>query len=171
MIRTLSAAALAALLALPALAADVTVEDAYARSSNPKVAGVFLVLKNHGDAPAKLVGVKSDAAAKVELHTHVIEDGVARMRPVEAMEAPAHGEHRLQRGGDHVMMMGLAAPLKDGDGFPLTLVFDDGDEVTVTVTVDNQRQDTGGMQGMGHGTMNHGDMKPGMSMPGAAPKN
>ena len=150
MFRTLSAAALAALFALPAVAAEVTVRDAYARSSNPKVGGAFMVLVNHGDAPAKLVEARSDAAAKVELHTHIMEDGVAKMRPVEAMEIPAQGEHALQRGGDHVMMMGLTAPLAQGDTVALTLVFDDGEEIAVEIPVDNARQDMGGAAHGGH---------------------
>ncbi|SFI07792.1 copper chaperone PCu(A)C [Albimonas pacifica] len=155
MIRTLSAAALAALVALPALtapalAAEIEVRDAYARSSNPKVGGAFMVLVNHGDAPARLVAVRSDAARAVELHTHVMEDGIARMRPVEAIEVPAHGEHRLQRGGDHVMMMGLTAPLAQGDVVAATLVFDDGEELAVEIPVDNDRQDMGGMDHGGH---------------------
>ncbi|WP_339947151.1 copper chaperone PCu(A)C [uncultured Albimonas sp.] len=156
MIRTLSAAALAALVALPALAADVSVRDAYARSSNPKVAGAFMVLTNEGDSPARLVGVRSDVAAKVELHTHIMEDGVAKMRPVDSMEVPAHGEHELKRGGDHVMMMGLHAPLAQGDAIAVTLVFDDGEEIAVEIPVDNERQD---MSGMDHGKSGHGDMK------------
>ena len=161
MFRPLPAAALAALVALPvltsaALAADVEVRDAYARSSNPKVGGAFMVLVNHGDAPAKLVEVRSDVAAAVELHTHVMEDGIAKMRPVEAIEVPAHGEHRLQRGGDHVMMMGLTAPLAPGDTVAATLVFDDGDTLDVEIPVDNDRQDMGGMN---HGQTHSGGMK------------
>ncbi|MCW8860848.1 MAG: copper chaperone PCu(A)C, partial [Rhodospirillales bacterium] len=41
----------------------------------------------------------------------------------------------LQPGGDHVMFMGLNAPLKEGDTFPLTLVFKNAGEVTINVTV------------------------------------
>ena len=135
----------------------MTVRDAYARSSNPKVGGAFMVLVNHGDAPVKLVEVRSDVAIAVELHTHVMEDGIAKMRPVEAIEVPAHGEHRLQRGGDHVMMMGVHEPLKQGDVIAVTLVFDDGDTLDVEIPVDNERQD---MPGMDHGKMNHGTMTP-----------
>ena len=151
-------AALAAALVLPALAApllaaDVAVEDAYARSSNPRVGGIFMMLKNSGQGPARLVEARSDVAAKVELHTHLMEDGIAKMRPVEAIEIPAQGMHALARGGDHVMLMGLKAPLAQGDSFPLTLVFDDGDSVELTVTVDNERQDAAAAGGHGHGGM------------------
>lgn len=144
--RILIAAAAAALAALPALAAEVTVSDAYARSSNPKVAGAFMTLTNAGDAPARVVAARSDIARKTELHTHIMQDGIARMREVDAFEIPAGGEHRLARGGDHVMFMGLSEPLEQGESFPLTLVFDDGTELTVQIPVDNARHDDGGMQ-------------------------
>ena len=41
----------------------------------------------------------------------------------------------LKPGGDHVMLMGLKAPLKQGDAFPLTLVFEHAGDVTVTVEI------------------------------------
>ena len=155
MFRTLSAAALAALFALPAVAAEVTVRDAYARSSNPRVGGAFFVMRNPSARPVKLVEARSDVARKTELHTHLMQDGVARMRQVDAIEIPAQGMAALQRGGDHVMLMGLTAPLEQGESFPLTLVFDDGTEVVVDVPVDNERQD----RPAGHGGMGHGQMK------------
>ncbi len=148
-IRTLAAAA-ALLVAAQAHAADVAVSDAYARASNPKVGGAFMTLTNHADAPARLVAVRSDAAAKAELHTHVIEDGIAKMRPVEAIEIPAGGMHMLQRGGDHVMLMGLTAPLAQGDEVSLTLVFEDGTELPLEVQVDNERHDAPMEHDQGH---------------------
>ena len=163
MFRTLTApAALAAfvLSALPGFAADIMVEDAYARSSNPKVGGVFFVMRNPSAEPVKLVDARSNVARKTELHTHLMQDGIARMRQVESIEIPAQGMAPLQRGGDHVMLMGLTAPLAQGASFPLTLVFDDGTEQVVEVTVDNERQDAPMDHGkMGHGDMKHDDMK------------
>ena len=48
----------------------------------------------------------------------------------------------LARGGDHVMLMGLTGPLKDGDSFPLTLTFEHAGNVTVDVVVDSARDAT-----------------------------
>ena len=36
-----------------------------------------------------------------------------KMRPIEAVEVPAHGSATLQPGGHHVMFMGLKATLTD----------------------------------------------------------
>ena len=128
----------------------MTVSDAYARASNPKVGGVFMTLSNAASAPARLVAVRTDAAASAELHTHIMEDGIAKMRPVDAIEVPAGGMHMLQRGGDHVMLMGLTAPLAQGDAVSLTLVFDDGTELPLEVQVDNERHDAPMEHGQGH---------------------
>jgi len=152
MTRSLVLAASAALLALPAFAADLMVKDVYARSSNPKVGAVFLHIMNHTDADDRLVSASSPAARRVELHTHVIEDGIARMREVDGIEVPAGGMAMLKRGGDHVMLMGLTEPLEQGATVPLTLLFESGAEIVVDATVDNERKDAHGGHGHGHGT-------------------
>lgn len=121
--------------------AGITVEDAYARGSNPKAGAAFMVLTNSTDNACTLAGVASDVAEKVELHTHAEVDGVMKMGKIEGgIEIPAMASHKLQRGADHVMLMGLKAPLKDGDKFALTLDFGDCGTQSVEVPVDNQRE-------------------------------
>lgn len=63
------------------------------------------------------------------------------LRDEDGFVIPAGGSHALQRGGDHVMLMGLTAPLADGDVVPLTLDFGACGTVSVDVPVDNARQD------------------------------
>ena len=155
MLRTLSAALAAALIAAPALAGDIKVEDAYARSSNQKVGGAFMVISNGSDGADALVEARADISRKVELHTHIMEDGVARMREVPRIEIPAKGKTLLQRGGYHVMFMGLTQEMKQGESFPLTLVFESGEEVVVDVTIDHERKGRGKGMKHGHG-MKHG---------------
>ena len=93
---------------------------------------------------------ESPVAQLVELHTHIDDNGVMRMRPVEGgLEIPAGGEHMLMRGGDHVMLMGLTQTLEDGAIIPLTLIFENAGPIALDVTVDNSRGQ--GQHGMGHG--------------------
>ncbi|MGA0539934.1 copper chaperone PCu(A)C [Neotabrizicola sp. VNH66] len=161
--RNLLAAATAALtLTTAALAHDghshgaeaIHVTDPYARSSNAVSGAVFMVLHNMTDTDDRLIAVRSDVAERVELHTNAMNDaGVMTMTEVkEGFPVPAGGEHALARGGDHVMMMGLKAPLVEGATFPLTLVFEKAGEITVEVPVDNARKPdaaaTDGMEGM-----------------------
>ena len=132
----LRAAALIALLAATAAhAGEITVTDPYARSANPRSGAAFMQIENAGPAD-RLLAARGDVDKRIELHTHVMEDGVAKMREVEGgIEIPADGAVLLQRGGLHVMMMGVQTPLKDGDVFPLTLVFEHAGEVEIDVTV------------------------------------
>jgi len=135
---------------------SVEIEDAYARVSSPsaKTGAAFLHITNHTDVDDRLIGVKSDVAARVELHTHEAgENGVMRMIHVEeGFDLPAGSEHVLKRGGDHVMLMGLNRSLAHGDVVPVTLVFEKAGEMTVDIKVDLERK---AQHGAGH-THGHG---------------
>lgn len=161
MFRTFTAASVAALFALPALACDgFEAHDAYARTSTAmsQSGAAFMVLHNHGDTDCHITGVRSDISARTELHTH-IEDAQGVMRMVEVEEGfliPADGEHILQRGGDHVMFMGLNRTLAQGDVVEVTFVFADGTESSVAVTVDLERQPQAQAHGHSH-SHSHGN--------------
>ena len=144
MMKTAFLAAAAILLPLGALAHDgMAVEDAYARASNPKAGAAFMRLDNHREVDCTLSGVSSDAAEKVELHTHTEIDGIMKMGPIEGgIPVPAGASHALERGGDHVMMMGLRTPLQDGDIIAITLDFGDCGVIDAEVPVDNKRAPT-----------------------------
>ncbi|MFV0386593.1 copper chaperone PCu(A)C [Paracoccus sp. (in: a-proteobacteria)] len=145
-------AAITALFPVAALAqGTVAVHDAYARSSNPQAGAAFMMIDNTGDTACQLVAASAEGVAMVELHTHKEVDGVMQMLKVEeGFEIPAGGSHALERGGDHVMLMGLTAPLQDGDVVDLTLDFGDCGTQQLQVPVDNQRKpDAAGMHDHG----------------------
>ncbi|MEL7164729.1 MAG: copper chaperone PCu(A)C [Pseudomonadota bacterium] len=146
----------AALIAGPALA-DMMIMDPYARSASPvaKSGAAFMVLHNMSDTDDRLIAASTNAAARVELHTHIEnDDGVMQMREVEGGFAIAAGEkHMLARGGDHVMLMGLTGPLEQGAEIEVTLTFEQAGDVTVTIPVDNERKAAHG--GHGHGGHSH----------------
>ena len=142
--RILLPAACAATFALPALACDgLQIEDPYARASTAmsQSGAAFLRFVNHGDAECHLISAQSDAAQRVELHTH-IEDGAGVMRMVEVTEGfviPAHGEYALERGGDHLMFLGLNQVFNHGDEISVTLSFVEGDDMEIVIPVDLER--------------------------------
>lgn len=144
MIRQFSLVAAATLLTSPALACDgLTMQDPYARASTPMSTSgaAFMVLVNTGDTDCHVTGVHSDAAQRTELHTHLQgENGVMRMVHVEeGFIVPAVGELALERGGKHVMFMGLTAPFDQGNILTVTLEFEGGGEHSFDVPVDLQR--------------------------------
>lgn len=151
-----SAAIAATLLAAPVLAADIVIEDAYARASNPMSGAAFMMIHNMGDTDDRLIAATSDVAARVELHTHKdLGDGVMKMIEVEeGFAIPAGGMHALARGADHVMFLGLNAAFEQGDTISVTLTFEQAGDMVVDIPVDLDRQDGHGMsqgKGMTHG--------------------
>jgi hypothetical protein len=119
-------------------AADhVTVQDPYVRLAPPNApaTGAFMVIKNNGDKDIKVLKADNPASKVTELHTHLNEGGVMKMRPVQAIDIKAKGEAALKPGGLHVMMIDLKAPMKEGDVVPITLTFDDGSSKQVDAKV------------------------------------
>lgn len=116
---------------------DVLVRDAYIRLAPPNApaTAAFMVLKNAGAQPVQLVAADNPASKTTELHTHLNDNGVMRMRQVPAIDIPAAGEAVLQPGGLHVMLIGMKAPLSEGQVVPLTLKFGDGSSKQLDVKV------------------------------------
>ena len=161
--RLIAAALTASALLSPALvrAAEIEVVAPWARAS-AGMAGAgaaFMDIKN-GGAADRLVAASAGVSKSVELHTHIKEGEVMKMRQVEAIDVPAGGMVHLKPGGLHVMFIGLKAPLKEGETFPLTLTFEQAGDMTVDVDV----KAPGAMGSMhGHGKMSgqgesHSDM-------------
>jgi copper(I)-binding protein len=138
-------------------------DDAYARSMGSIGASgaVFMMLHNNGTTDDRLIGARVDVAQKAELHTHKMTDeGMMQMLEIEGgVPMPAGEMHSFERGADHVMLMGLTRELKDGDSFPLTLIFESGAELSFDVTVDNARKPGDApmkMESADHSTMDMG---------------
>ena len=142
-------------LSTSALAGGIMVKDAYVRSATPSSpsGAAFMVLMNHSDTDDRLIAARSDVAKRVELHTHTEDaNGVMRMGEIEGGIAIAAGEkHLMKRGGDHVMFMGLTAPLAQDSEIKVTLTFEKAGDVEVMIPVDHARKpDHGGMDHSGH---------------------
>ena len=86
----------------------------------------------HGDTD-RLIAVSSSVSDRIELHTHIEEGGVMKMRRVDGIELP-HGEGvDLRPGSYHVMMFNAEMAL--GDEVVLTLDFETADDLTVVAPV------------------------------------
>jgi copper(I)-binding protein len=122
-----------------------TVSGAYARGSgnSGKAGAAFFTLTNNGDADL-MIGASVPIALMSELHTHIeTAEGIMQMRQIEGGVAVDAGQTiKFKRGGDHVMMMGLTAPLDQGLTVPVTLIFERAGELTFDVIVDNDRKTT-----------------------------
>jgi periplasmic copper chaperone A len=105
-----------------AIAGGVEVREAWARATMPgqQVAGVYMTLTS--DVPARLVALRSPQARLAEVHEMREQDGVMRMRRVDALALPAGKAVKLEPNGLHIMLVDIREPLKPGDRARLTLV-------------------------------------------------
>ncbi len=142
-VRAAAACLLFALPALPAHAGDASdvmkVEDGYAlaTTASAKSGAIYMMVTNEGDAADRLVAVSTDAAKRAMLHTSKEDaNGVMKMLPLkDGVEIPAGAIHVFQRGGDHIMLMGLTRQLVADETVTLTLRFEHAGDLTVTVPV------------------------------------
>ncbi len=118
-------------------AEDVQAAGAYARAVPPgqSNSAAFMSLTNKSDADHALVGAESSASKVAELHTHFLEGGMMKMRPVEKIDLPAGKTVELQPGGLHLMLIGLTHQLSPGEDLRITLVFEDGSRTSLVVPV------------------------------------
>lgn len=101
-----------------------------------KSAGGFLILENVGNLADKLVHLTSPAAAKVEIHTMNVTDGVMRMRRIKDGITINPGEIvELKPGSLHIMFMGLTKKFVTGENVLVTLTFKKSGEVTVMLPI------------------------------------
>ncbi len=119
------------LLAPSPVLAQIEIERPWARATAPgaKVAAGYMVIRNKGIAFDKLVAASSPAAARVELHVHVREGDVVRMREVPGYKVPANGAFELKPGGAHLMFVEIRRPFKEGERVPVKLRFERAGEV------------------------------------------
>jgi copper(I)-binding protein len=149
---SLIAGALLLLGVSPALAQGVEVRQPWARASAGANGAAYMTLANPGGEPDRLLSVESPAAERVELHTHIRDGEVMRMRAIDDIPVPAGGEAKLAPGGMHVMLMGLKKPLREGDRLPLTLKFEHAGTKAVEAPVQGiGAPGPAGAHGDGHG--------------------
>ena len=134
-------------------AKGISVDDPYVREVPPgqMTSASFLILKNTNDKETALIKATSDVAKNVELHEHVHDNGMMKMRQVAKIVIPANGETILKPGGYHIMLIGLTRKIKAGDIIDINLEFDNGDKQSIKAEVKKIMQ--GMMKDMKHGVM------------------
>jgi copper(I)-binding protein len=135
--------------ALPMWAGDAIAEDysigtieiaapwTRATPKGANIAAAYMTLRNKGTAPDRLVSGSVAVAGRFEVHRMVMEQGVAKMRPVEGGLEIKPGETvELKPGSFHVMLMGLKQPLQKGEKVKGTLEFEKAGKVDIEFAVE-----------------------------------
>ncbi|WP_019613641.1 copper chaperone PCu(A)C [Psychromonas ossibalaenae] len=120
-----------------ASASPLTIDNAYVRATPPhaKNSAAFMVINNTEVREVQLIAVNSDIAERVELHNHIMQDGLMKMREVEQINIAPQGKAELQPGGLHVMFLGLKQELREGQSVRLSLYFDNGEQIIIDAPV------------------------------------
>ena len=129
-----------------ASAETILVNDAYVRASSKmaKSAAAFMEIKNTSPQDDRLLDVKSKVAKRVELHTHIkSDDGVMKMRRVDdGFLISGNDTLRLERGGNHIMFMGLSQPFVNGESIFITLFFESAGPLDLEIPIKMKERST-----------------------------
>ncbi len=117
---------------------DITVTDAWVRqpAEGQSASAAYGTITNDGDTDVTLVGGSVPFDAVVEIHeTLMDDDGTMQMQQREdGFAVPAGGSFTLEPGGPHVMMLDIDPADFVGE-VEVTMIFDDGTELTVAAPV------------------------------------
>lgn len=130
---------------------DLEIIQPQARATLPgaPVSGGYMIIRNTGDTPDRLVSASVDFAGKTEIHEMAMENDVMKMRELaDGLEIPAGKEVMLKPGGYHVMFMKLGEQLKEGEARKASLTFEKAGTIEVEFAVVN-------IEGMKKMKMNH----------------
>ena len=96
----------------------------------------YVKITNTGKDADKLIGASMAGAEKAELHTTLMEDGIAKMRPLAGGLAIGPGETvELKTSGAHIMFTGLTKSLSEDTYIDGTLVFEKAGTVAIEYAV------------------------------------
>lgn len=135
---------------------DIVISAPFARATLPRapVGGGFLTLTNTGTTDDRLVSASAPVGRDTQIHEMAVVNDVMRMRQLgDGIPLPAGETVTLAPGGLHLMFMGLAAPLVEGESVPVTLNF----ETAGTITIDMPIAGTAADGAMQHGAAGHGN--------------
>lgn len=116
----------------------ILVEQAWARviPGGSKTGAVYLTIHNTSLTDDLLLAVDSSAARETAVHQSVVEDDIARMKPMPfGVDVKSGAEVIMQPGAMHIMLTGLTGALQPGDQLPVTMVFREAGKLEFDVPV------------------------------------
>lgn len=120
--------------------ADLVVDHpvALATAKTAQTGAGYFVITNTGDTADRLIGVEAEFP-RVMVHDTKVENDIATMFHVDAIEIPAGETVTFMPGGKHVMFMGLGGdPFEEGETFEGTLVFENAGRLDITFNVETR---------------------------------
>ena len=115
----------------------IEVTDPWIREAPPgaKVLAAYLVIANQGDQAATITAITSPDFDRIEMHRTRVEDGVARMIPMDSLPIAAASRVVLEPGGMHLMLYTPRRLLRAGDSVVLDIQQSGAASIRITVPV------------------------------------
>jgi len=119
---------------------DLIIEKAWIRPAPPNAPALaaYFIIENKSSQTIRIVDSHSSAFDMTMIHNTVIEDGVAKMLHMDALEVPANSRVELAPLGTHMMLMRPEQALSVGDEISITLVDESDNEYQYTIPVRQQ---------------------------------
>ncbi|ORE93298.1 hypothetical protein ATO4_16165 [Aurantimonas sp. 22II-16-19i] len=120
-------------------AGSLTIDHPSSRATPPtaKVGVGYLSVTNDGSRADRPIGGSATIAGRFEIHESSVENGVARMRPVEdGILIEPGATVALASGGTHIMLLDLKEPIVRDNSFEGTLLFEHAGTVPVRFSVE-----------------------------------
>lgn len=117
----------------------LSIRNAYIKPPLPgrDVSAIYFTLTG-GTTEDRLIGVKTSLSDLAEIHTHIKDGDIMKMRRIDGIDVPAKGSVVFEPGGYHIMVFGteLSPVATDGE---LTLSFENAGDTLVRVGVLGRR--------------------------------
>jgi copper(I)-binding protein len=116
----------------------VTVAHPWVRAApeGATLSSAYLEIKTDKHTADRLVSVASPVAGRTEIHSETMEGGVMKLRPLDGLNLTPGESHVLKPSGEHIMLLDLKQPLKEGDLVELTLNFEKAGPIGMEATVE-----------------------------------
>lgn len=120
----------------------IMIKSPYIRATIPgtTISSAYMSIENKNSKPVTLIGASALFSDRIEIHQHIMSDGMMKMRQVEQILIQANEEEILQPMGYHLMIFNINKPLKPEDTLSLTLHFKQQKDLVVTIPVRSIKQ-------------------------------
>lgn len=122
--RCLSPLLLSWCFSLSALAEGLLWENAWVRSMPPgtEVAAAYGRVTNQGDKTVVITAINSSVGEAAQIHDVIADGDQRRMVQLEAVSLAGGDSTEFKPGGQHIMLLGITAPLSEGSLVELCLL-------------------------------------------------
>ena len=115
----------------------ISVENSYIKETIPgtTISSAYMMLHNNSNNNIRLVAATSSISQRIEIHEHIMQGDLMKMRQRQYVEINANDCVEFQPSGYHLMIFDIKKPLKAGETIMITLHFNDQSRIDVNYTV------------------------------------